>query len=80
MVVLVPCWTGPVQAEVGQHLSAVLAALGGCVGALVHPPRTNQYSLLAPVWECGVCLFGCDLGFFCLSRVGTSLSGTETRD
>lgn len=84
MVVLVPCGTGPVQAKVGQHLSAVLPSLSGWVGggrgALVRPSRTNQYSLLAPVWECGLVCLVAILFFFCLSQVGMSLSGTETRD
>lgn len=44
LVVLVPCGTGPIQAEVDQHLSAEIAVLGGGGGGelwSVHPEPTS---------------------------------------
>lgn len=80
MVVLVPCGTGPIQAEVDQHLSADLAVLGGGGGVelwSVQPEPTstaNWYQYRSVEFVCLVAIL-----FFCLSRVGMSLSGTETR-
>lgn len=65
MVVLVPCGTGPVQAKVGQHLSAVLPSLGGWWGGGSSPSIQNQPVQLTGtsmgVWTC---LFGCNPVFF----------------